>query len=293
MGCITFRSSDVTKCDECPYAFFLYRTGVRPQNFKSNLVFGTICHDACTTWLKCRYGSGSEFSPAEHFREKWAEALNSKAIDFNSTMGPEDLAATGERLCEMFPEAWEKTNLIPYFHNELNLLVEVRFKVKIADNIILSVKPDVIALNPMSGKLVVVDLKTPASVETEEFVRVSDQLASQQIAVEGHAARLGLPPVEKVGFMDLLKRKVPKAGTRGKGPEIVPPNLSPRRTEVQVRRYLQKVQWMAEDVMRGRFPRRPRMAYNSPCTMCDYTKVCTFDDWSGLVVPDQSVKEVA
>ncbi len=83
--------------------------------------------------------------------------------------------------------------------------------------------------------------------------------------LDAHVERWGLPPVERLGLLELVKRKVPTK--TGKGPEVLAPITVPRHSTAEVADYAQKVRWVAEDIERGRFPKRGLMAHNTPCEL--------------------------
>ena len=66
---------------------------------------------------------------------------------------------------------------------------------------------------------------------------------------------------------------------------MLPPVLIPRHSQNDVEAYWRKVQWVAEDIDRSRFPKRSLMAHNSPCGLCAFKEACHHGDPSGLIVP--------
>jgi hypothetical protein len=97
---------------------------------------------------------------------------------------------------------------------------------------------DLVVYTP-EGALALLDVKTALSAHTLTFARRADQLTAYQLLLDTHAARLGLPKVEWLGFLDLLKRK--------RSPSIAPPLLVPRRTAAELDELVQKAHRLAED----------------------------------------------
>jgi len=281
---IYIRPSLITKFDECPAAADLqYNKKVKSDEISANLVFGTAVHDAIGKFLESQ-AAGMKFDPVSQFQLNWDEAVQNSVVKYNSQMKAEDLRATGERLCQLFPQAWEDSGLIPLV-DEKGFVIERKLQYEILPNVILTGTPDIIVMNA-DGEVIVLDFKTPANPSSETFLNVSDQLTAYQILVE-NTPSLGVDEVSHVGFMELLKKKIPKT-SRGKGPEVKQPSLGKRRNQGQIDAFIQKVGWIADDMRQGRFPKRPRMAFNSPCDMCEYKAYCHEGDAEGLIFPDKA-----
>jgi hypothetical protein len=277
------RPSQIVKGDECMWAMYLqYIAGIKTRARSANLVFGTIVHEAVTKYLVSLF-AGLNFDPEKHFLFKWQEAMETLEIAYNASFGPEDLKATGERLCGDFPKAWDESGLVPLIDDEGPVL-ERTLKVEILPGIVLTGTPDIVAMN-CEAEIVVPDFKTPASASPEEFFLISDQLTAYQILVEASKIKFGIERVDGLGYMELLKKKVPKT-SRGEGPKVLPPAYGPRRSDQAIQAFIQKVGWIAEDINRGRFPKRPRMAYNTPCSLCSFQGMCLKGDTEGLIIPE-------
>src|SRR5690606_24919605 len=120
------------------------------------------------------------------------------------------------------------------------------------------------------GRFGVPDVKSTKSASSQEFTLQADQLTAYQLAVLAHAKELGLPEVEFVGFWEFLKRSVPKRiSGKAQGPVINAPEEVRARTQKALEEYLSKVHHVARQVRAGWFPKTPRMAFNSPCSLCD------------------------
>ena len=284
MGKIYVRPSQVLGFDECPFASYLqYVVGIKSASTSANLIFGTAIHYAIAKYIQA-LATGLPFDLEKAFLFKWKEQTEELEVQYNSTFTPEDLVETGKRLCSLFPAAWTQTGLEPLVDKD-GPLIERRLKVEILPDVILSAEPDFVGVD-QNGDIVVLDFKTPATPASEDFALMSDQLTAYQIVVETHGKALGVDKVAKVGFMDLIKKKIPKTN-RGTGPEIHQPTWAPGRTREEAGRYQQKVGWIAEDMRQGRYPKRPRMAFNSPCAMCDYAAFCIKGEKEGLIFPER------
>lgn len=286
---IRLRPSSVLKYDECPSQYYFSAIeGLRSKATSANLPFGTAVHEAMTGYVLSKV-SGKPFDPVDAFEAEWERALEQEVLEFSSIWDEESMRATGKVLAERFPEAWDKTGLVPLL-DEDGPVVERRFQATVAPGVVLTGQPDVIALNS-DGEVIVVDVKTTASAYDPTFVLVAEQLTAYQILLEANRESLGIETVDKLGFIEAVKKKVPKT-SRGTGPEVKEPLLADRRGADMTQEYLEKVCNMARDIKQQRFPRRPRMAFNSPCNMCDFRGYCLQGDMDGLTRPgDRSSDE--
>lgn len=287
------RPSQALSMDECGFAMYLkYILQVKQDITPANLPFGTAVHEACTGYILAEAAGDSSFDPEKTFNDCWEEAINTEPMDFSSLWGPEDLRNTGLRLVELFPAKWKETGLTPLI-DEVGPVVERRFEVEIEPGLILTGQPDVVAMDDEGG-VIPLDIKTTASPYDEIFLLASDQLTDYQILVEGNGEQLGLGDegINAVGFFEGIKRKIPKTG-RGKGPEFINPAICQKRSDERISERKQKLSWMADDMRKGRYTKKPRMAFNTPCGMCEFADFCLKGDRSGLSFPSEPQKSIA
>lgn len=286
------RPSHALSFDNCPKAYYYkYVLGIKTEFVSANLPFGTAVHEACTGYVLAQANNDTTYDPVKVFTNHWEHALNTQAIEFSSTWSPDDFSATGKRLAELFPDAWDNTGYAPLIDDQ-GPVVERRFNANIGDGIVLTGQPDIIAMDA-EGSVIPLDLKTSAAPYGENFLAASEQLTDYQLLVEANRESLGLgdEDVAKVAFFEGVKKKIPKT-SRGRGPEFLTPMVSSARSEAVKAERRQKLLWMAEDVRRGRFPKRPRMAYNSPCEMCEFASYCLNGDDAGLVFPESPQQSI-
>lgn len=287
------RPSHALSFDNCGYAYYLkYVLGVKQNVTSANLPFGTAIHEACTGFILAEATGASGYDPVQVFRDMWEKSLDTEAMEFSSLWGPDDLTQTGLKLVDLFPAAWKATGYAPLIDDQ-GPVVERRLQAKISNDIVLTGQPDVIAMDDEGG-VIPLDIKTSAMAYGEEFLLASEQLTDYQFLVEENGDQLGLGEdgVAHVGFFEGIKRKVSKTG-RGKGPEFLSPLITSARSEERKAERRQKLIWIAEDIRRGRFPKRPRMAYNSPCSLCEFSDYCLSGNDSGLVFPDTPQQKIA
>ena len=281
---ITVRPSEIVKREECAYQRHLfYDLGIRSSSESCNLVFGSCVDVATGAYLEAMY-AGTYQDPVEIFKEEWDRAVSSKIISYPSIWDADSLRETGIRLCETFPDAWKKTGLI-LIGDDKGPLLHRRLKMKIADNIILSGELDVAAMD-MDGYAVIVDVKTPASQSSENFVLAADQLTYYDILLQPIVKELGLLGISKVGYLEGLKKKIPKT-SRGTGP-IWTESWAPGRTQQQRNDLVSKVKYEVKGILEGYHPKRSRMAYNTGCDLCDFSDYCLRGSSEGLFFPQKA-----
>jgi len=277
------------KFDDCPHAYKLqYVDGYQSEVTSSNLIFGTTIHSCIEEYLNELTLTGHQADMMEIFDEKWEDARQGQSISYGANMDGDDLKNTGMELCKQFPEAWRESGLMVLVDESGKPMLECKVVID-KGAITLSMKLDALCMNA-EGEIIVIDFKTPSSPSTLAMALASDQLTAYQIGVESMAKKLGIEKVHKLGFFELIKSKVPVK--RGRGPYIAPLELIHSKSVRQKNEYLEKLLWMKEDVERGRFPKRSRMSYNSPCSMCDMKTLCNKGDDTGLVKREYANKKV-
>ncbi|SDE04215.1 PD-(D/E)XK nuclease family protein [Aquimonas voraii] len=185
------------------------------------------------------------------------------------------LTTSRETLQERMP-AYDEFNQ-PYRQGDPLMQREIAFA--LPGNIVIRGRIDLGAFT-REGEFAVIDVKSAAQAYPETALVLNEQLTTYQVGMDVAAAELGLPKPERLGLIELIKRQVPK--TSGKGPTIEPLVLTARRSEDQVNEFLQKVLWIAEDIRAQRFAKSPRMSFESPCTMCSWSRACTSKDYSDV-----------
>ncbi len=153
---------------------------------------------------------------------------------------------------------------------------------------------DLVVMNSMNGQVAVLDLKTAAQKLDPEshFGHNTFQLTTYQYGVERTLAHLLEDGrVSNVGYMELIKRKIPK--TKGQGPTVETPLFFPRRSRELVADMLNTYLRTIRELEQNRFLRPPNLAFNSPCQMCDYAQLCVFNDKQGLREREPYIAKVA
>ncbi len=274
-------ATSVLKYETCPQQYYLEEVlRIRSAHQAANLVFGGVMHGVVEAWLR-GWLQGQILDPVARFDRDWQTAREAGEIEYASTQSPESLAETGRALAVRFAAAWPGFDRLPALDERGEPLIERKLEARLGPDLVYVGKPDLVAVDA-DGRLACLDLKTPSAPTDPDWLESADQLTGYQWLLDAHADRLGIPPVERLGLLELVKRKVTP---KGKGPEVCAPITTPRRPPARLDEYAQKVQWVAEDIDRGRFPRRGLMAHNSPCGLCAVKGLCQRGDVAGLILP--------
>lgn len=282
MDKLILRSSRVTAIDRCAYSAHLqYGLNLVPKVKSATMEFGTAIHKPCTDYIQSQL-TGAVIDLRSEFLKSWYGAAK-HPLRYSQTASFEKFKATGLKLVEDFPEKWDMTGLVPLVING-KPAVELTLFADIGEDIVLQCTVDTACLHIPTGMCAATDLKTCAAAHSEQFGATSDQLTHQQICLLANGVE-----VQKIGFMDLIKRTVKpvKRLSRSKKPQLQPEVMMPQhysaRSAEEVNRYIDKCKWLAESIRANRYPRRSSINFDSPCSDCDYFAACNKNDFSGLV----------
>lgn len=262
-------------------AWYHYEVKARQSETSSNLVYGSVVHESVEQYLK--YGT----DPVTVFQERWAEQTASTAIRYGQTMGPDDLKACGELVLKRFTQFWPESGLSVAYGPQGVPLVELDLAADLGDGVKLWGKIDLLAVDT-DGRLLILDVKTPAQPCSEIFPMVADQLTDYQVLVEANEGTLKVGPVDGMGYLELVKKKVPKT-SRGEGPVVHRSTIAPRRTEGELKNWINKVKGEVRDMRAGRYPRDPGPAYRTMCDGCEFAVHCIHGIEDGLEVPPEKL----
>jgi len=283
---LQLRPTSIIKYEGCGEAYRLETIlKIRSTGTSHALAFGTAGHKAALPYVVA-HAQGETVDTVSLFELAWQEQLDNKVVKFSSR-DAKDLLAIGKLLAEQFPAAWDATGL-KVVTASTGILIENRLKIRLADNVVLSGEPDIVAVssNDPDGDLVIPDLKFPSAAAFDGFAIASEQLTAYQVLVKYNQQKLGLAgrKVGKVGFIEGIKKK---------GAAWAPLQLADARSDEDMGSYVAKVGLTAALIRKGHFPKRSGSAFNSPCAICDMAGLCLRKDATGLSSPYGDVLELA
>lgn len=278
--------------DDCRYKYYLrYILKVMTSITSANLVFGKTIHSILEQII-IHVDNDQSFDAENEFNQLWQSATAEEVVEYSSRMSNEDLTLTGAFLVNQFQEKWKELELSPLIDSNNNLFVEKKLTTQITPDLHLGAILDFAGINT-DNEVIILDFKTPAAIACDEHVVNDNQILAQQIVLDHHKKEYGIKQVDRIGFLDLMKKKMPVPNKSGKfsknasWPTVNDPKTIDRRNAQAVADFKQKLIWMKEDRDRGRFPKTPRSAYNTPCSLCDYAEYCTTGSTEGLIFPKE------
>lgn len=280
---IRLSASQVAAADDCRRLHW-YRSiaKVRAEARAANLAFGKCVDVAVREFLDALTRGTALPDPVARFVKLWDEQCNDNELSYASTQTPEDFTEMGKGLMDAFPSAWERTGFTVVTDANGDPLLDLNLKVYLGEELGIQLWwsgiLDVVVYTEQMDTAVI-DVKTGAAEHTPLYAYRAEQLTGYQILLDAHRPQLGIPQVDRLGFIDLLKRK--------SSSPILTPVVVPRRSTAELSEFRQKLFWIADDIRRRRFPKVSRMQYNSPCTLCDFSGHCVRGDEEGLVFPDR------
>lgn len=232
--------SRIGKYLHCPEQYRLYYVeGLRRRIPDASLVFGQVVHQALATLFQ----NGED--PVDVFTRLWTE-VESADLAYSERESWTKLSAVGRTCLSRFVEEEH-----PKLHDVT--ASEQPFRLMVTSLGL----PFVGVIDLAAGlhrKRTVIDFKTAASAYQEHEVALSDQLTAYQLAE---------PEAEQSALCVFVKTKEPRIDWL----------LSERRPH-QVLEYLEKVDYVAQEISAGRFYKRP----GKWCSYCDFLPVCLGDE---------------
>jgi hypothetical protein len=235
----------------------------------ANLAFGRCVHLGIKQFLL------NKENPAEVFEDNWYSETGKKQFRYSSDWTDKDMAETGIALLNQFVNYWESSGNEVVVDDKGEPLVEKYYSMILEHNgpngavqVQFGGILDVEVFTP-EANFGLIDYKTPRAESTPLFASLADQHTAYQMLTESANGT----HIDKCAYVELVKNKIPKR-RQGKGPYIADVYWVPRRSDEMVQEYKLKILKTAQDISRGYFPRRPAMAFNSPCNLCDYPQAC-------------------
>jgi hypothetical protein len=257
--------------------YFHYKLGIRPKITSANLALGKAVDQTVMDYLAAEANGKRLPSLEDVFLRHWKRET-AISLEYSATQSEAKMRDMGAAMAAKFPQAWEESGLMVFIMPDGSPALQVALKVKITPRDFLQGFLDLIAMD-QEGNVIILDIKTTGVAYDDLYVRQSDQLTAYQLLVDSHAKDLGIERADKVGFMCLHKKK---------DPVIHQPQIVDRRPSDRVQEYLQTCRWFLEDYFKGRFNRSPLGAFNSPCSMCDFNRLCSEGVTSDLEIPDSA-----
>lgn len=279
--------SAVACYQRCPPEYrFKYIDRLESEQTSMNLGYG-IAVDKGASAFMAGHAVGVVVDPIPIFEASYEKFCETNLVEYPTQWDGKDAAmASGRLLLERFVEKWIELGWTAALDPDGQPMVQLRMKASMPGNIIYTAVIDVVVLTP-DGRILVVDLKTPATASTVDFAMISDQLTGYQLMIETHKEALGIDHVDGLAFFDLVKKPIPKTA-RGAGPMPMDPQIVQPRSKRWLEEFVQSIVWTAEDIRRERFPVQSLDSYNSPYNISkEYLNLLLTGDTTGLKIREK------
>lgn len=266
----------INSWQDCPRSVWFsdrYRPVIRDWKFG----FGTALHEAFAYYLQ---GQVAKFDV--DIEAAW-DRIYDREVPIG-TLFPQKFCwdsahLMGLRMVRELIERWEAEGLQVLVHEGVPM-IEVSHRYKISSQVGLSGRWDVIAWSEKYG-ITVIDVKSAQTYSDNWFASVSPQLGCYILLAEDYLQK----PVNRVGFLEAKKNKL----------KSVEANFAhaPRHSDASLEQLASQMEWIADDMIADRFPAHPRMAFNSPCRMCDFQSACHEGNYDSLEKKTVRLKAVS
>lgn len=288
---IILSPSKIATYENCPFEYYLkYVLKVRPEDTGAALGFGGAIDAAFDAYARATItNTANQVDPVALFEHHWNHFVRTNVVRYNTTSDEDSMREIGKVLAGQLPQAWKEAGFTLALDANGTPIAQRGLEVDLGNGVILRTKLDLGVYNS-DGQFGIVDVKSTKTPSSESFTLMADQLTAYQGVVTVHKDALGIDGVDFLGFWEALKRNIPKKkGTAG--PYINRPEIVPPRTDQMIAAYFNKARWVAASIRAGHFPRTPRMAFNTPCDLCDFANVCIHSNTSGYTFRSESDKE--
>jgi CRISPR/Cas system-associated exonuclease Cas4 (RecB family) len=263
--------SSFSTYNTCPKQYqYRYIHRIKTMSKPANLLFGDALHHAIAEWFL----SGEKSSLVQDFQDRWTVLEKESTIEYNSTYSREDIISMGIKLMQRFPDKWYQTGLVPYI-DEHGPMVEREIDLPLSETVNLKMFIDIVTFDPALGTIQLIDFKSAASAHTHAFGEASQQLDIYQLGLK-NALEID---VDRVGYMDMIKRKV----SGRKGPTVEDISWYPAREKERIQRTKNALEQTAKLIENQIFYEYSGGAFNSPCNLCAYQGLCTKGDKTNLI----------
>ncbi|BBM67585.1 hypothetical protein VYA_42600 (plasmid) [Vibrio alfacsensis] len=248
-----------------------------------NLGFGKVVDEITSNYL-ANLTVGRFYDPMKNLDAVWKKEIESKTDwDWGKRYDAEAFYWMAHGFADQLPDRWQESGFQVLKATDGKPLVQWRVFHDIGGIRCHSVI-DAIVYNPLNDTVGPLDIKTTTAITAEDWMPHSEQLGFYANAIMDDP-RIPYDKVTHGGFWEFMKRTpiIPNKPSKRKliGPTIEPAKffeLNPSTlAELPAR-----LQVTRNRINRREFIGQPRMAFNTPCTMCDFAEYCLKGDKSIL-----------
>lgn len=268
----------------CGRKYYLsYVLGLQSKKISINLGFGKVVDDLTSNYL-ANLSVGKFYDPVKHLDDTWRKEVSSKSDwDWGKRFNEESFYWMAHSFADQLPYRWQESGFQVLKSTDGTPLVQWRVFHDIGGIRCHSVI-DAIVYNPANDTVGPLDIKTTSALTPVEWMPHSEQLGFYANAIKDDP-RIPYENVTHGGFWEFFKRQpnIPHKPSKSKlkGPTIEPAKFFELDTAT-LSELPARLKVTQNRINRQEFIGQPRMAFNTPCTMCDFAEYCLKGDKSIL-----------
>jgi hypothetical protein len=276
------------KFNTCGQQYDLYyNKRIEARYVGSSLLTGRVFDEVFNEYLRNMWNQNN-FDLANFFEKTWHKEYLS--VERESTSDDKKIYETMKYLCGLIPKTVSDSGIVPYATIDGTPCIQHKHTFDVGQGVKATTIIDLIGYSKALKKPIIIDVKATKVMADVDFVSISEQLLIYSLSAENDP-RLEDTSFEYGAYWQGERKNMPtlkKDLTLRKGssyPKILLPEVekfNPFHKQQIAQRYIQT----QLDINNKRFFAGSRMAYNSPCNLCDYKGLCVRGDSSGLVTRD-------
>jgi hypothetical protein len=283
------------KMNTCGLSYDLYyNKRLENQYTASTMLSGRVFDEVFNAYLHAMWKQNNIDLKAV-FEEKWHKEFLS--VERESNQDEKAIYETLKYISMLIPASVNASGIVPYSTIDGEPCIQHSHVFDVGYGVKVRTIIDLIGFSKHLKKPVIIDVKATKVMADTDFVSISEQLLIYSLSAEND------PRLEDTSFdlgaywqgerktMPTLKKDL----TLRKGssyPKIILPEIEKFNSfhkQQMPQRYIQT----QLDINQKRFFGGSRMAYNSPCKLCDYSQLCIRGDGTGLVKRDKYRRKTA
>lgn len=285
------------KMNTCGLSYDLYyNKKIKNKYSKATMISGRVFDEVFNEFLRCVWNQNN-FDLKNYFEKVWHDEYVSKEKEAKNT--DLSLYESIKYICSLIPQSYRDSGIVPYSTVDGEPCVQHKHTFDIGYGVKVTTIIDLIGFSQRLNKPVIIDVKAcaPSALASKEFVSISEQLLIYSLSAEADP-RLNCDSFdfgaywqgERKAMPALKKDQTLRAGARY--PQIIKPEIE-RFNDFHKSQMADRYIHTQLDINKGKFFGGSRMAYNSPCSLCDYAGLCIKGDNSGLIKKPEYRRKIA
>lgn len=283
------------RMNSCGLSYDLYYNKRLENRYTSGAILSGKVFDGVFNAYLYSMWEQNNINIAAKFEELWHKYYLS--VERESNQDDKSIYDTLKYICNLIPASVSASGIVPYATIDGTPCIQHSHVFDIGYGVKVRTIIDLIGYSKHLNKPVIIDVKATKVMADTDFVSISEQLLIYSLSAENDP-RLKDTSFELGAYWQGERKTMPGLKVNGdlrKGssyPKIILPELEKFNTfhkQQMPQRYIQT----QLNINQKRFFGGSRMAYNSPCKLCDYSQLCIREDVTGLVKREKYVRKTA